>query len=341
GLAFGYEARGSSSANLGPPAPDSGSGVLSIVGAGTLGDAFPALASLLVNQTAGVSIPSTAQEYEGSLAALGLVASSPTGYDVAASADYRLIPQLLEPKYSSWEVLFASDPEVLTYDPSVSALAGINTSNWAEKIQSPGVLLGVANATTDPTGYNEIFTLELEGLLENGSEGAVYGHFFEGAPGTLASVNPSHAKVESETEVASLLSLHEISAFITYRSYAISHDLAYVPLDPRVNLGSFSPTDEAGYANATTMILSSSGGTVLVTGAPVAFSATVPSNAPNATLGVLFVHLALSSEGEALLQAMGFTPLVPGYAVGPGSLPTILQPEVVGIPSVLPGGLSA
>ena len=335
GTLLGYEIRGPGTAPAGPPRSGSGSPVLSITAAGTLGTAFPALADILVNESPGAEAPIAAQVYEGSLAALDLVTQPSAGYDVAASVDYRLIPQMLVPAHASWEVLFASNPEVLTYDPSVPALAGINSSNWAEKLQSPGIVLGVANASVDPNGYNEIFVLELQGLLENLSEGAIYGHFYEGAPGSLAVPNPATTKVESETEVASLLALHELSAFLTYQSYAITHHLAYVQLSPRVNLGNLSAPFAAVYASASTRILTASGSPELVTGAPVAFSATVPLSAPNATLGDLFVHLVLSTEGESLLASQGFTPLLPGYLWTSGPVPAILPPETVPLPAYL------
>ncbi|MCI4368899.1 MAG: substrate-binding domain-containing protein, partial [Thermoplasmata archaeon] len=272
GLLGGYELRGSSS-SPGAPSANSGSPVLSITGAGTLGTAFPALASLLVNQSTGAQAPSASQTYQGSLAALGLIATSHDVYDVAAAADFRLIPHLLEPTYANWEVVFATNPEVLVYDPSVAALSGINSSNWGEKVQSAGVVLGVANATTDPNGYNGIFVLQLEGLAEGGSLASLYSHFYTGAPGSPALPVSSTAKLELETQVSTLISTHVVSAFITYRSYAVTHHLSYVSLDPSVGLGNFSSEELANYALASTQITAANGSLTTIRGAPVAFSA--------------------------------------------------------------------
>ncbi|HKV89663.1 MAG TPA: hypothetical protein VJQ43_00500, partial [Thermoplasmata archaeon] len=66
---------------------------LSIIGAGTLGTCFPQVASLLANTTAGVSAPVASEQYEGSLLALAAIATLHQRFDVAAAADYRLIPQ--------------------------------------------------------------------------------------------------------------------------------------------------------------------------------------------------------------------------------------------------------
>lgn len=331
GVTVGYE--------LGPGARQNAANIsndtLTIVGAGTLGTCFPQLGNLLANTTANVSAPTTAQTYEGSLLALGAIASLHQRFDVAAAADYRLIPQILEPTYANYEVVFGTTPEVLTYDPSASALAGINATNWVQKVEQPGVLMGVANASTDPNGYNEIFVLELQGIANGGNTSSVYGHFFGGAPGTLAIPSSTTTRVESETQVATLLSTHVVQAFITYRSYAVAHHLSFVNFATNVGLGSLNSSAISAYAAASTSILGSSG-LAKVTGAPVAFSVTVPSNAPNPTLGQDFVRLLFTPSGQAILTANGFLPIFPGWTDAPSAVPAALQPDVTSLPSGLP-----
>ncbi len=333
GVIAGYELRTSSS---GPPTANSGSPVLSITAAGTLGTVFPALASLLANESPGVQAPLPAEQYQGSLSALAAITQLHQLYDVAAAADFRLIPHLLTPTYASWEVAFASNPEVLAYDPTVAALQGINSTNWPGRLQRSGIILGVANASTDPNGYNGIFVLQLEGLLVNGSLGAVYDHFYAGAVGSLARVIPSAAREESEAQAAVLLISHVVQAFIIYQSYAVTHHLSYVNLDPRVNLGNFSPSSLTIYGQASTAIIEPNASLATVRGAPVAFAATVPLNAPNASLGDLFVHLLVTPQGAALLQSFGFAPVLPAYLYAPaGGTPEIVVPETVPLPASL------
>ena len=333
GALVGFESRGPSSSGGGVA---SGSSVLSITAAGTLGDAFPAVGRVVVNNSPGVQDPSSSQEYQGSVAALRvLLPPVSSGFDVAASADFRLIPQLLEPSgLAHWEVVFASDPEVLTYDPTSSALAGINATNWPTLLEAPGVLLGVANASADPNGYNEIFVLELEDRLLAGSVPSLYAHFYGGVAGSLAVPNPATTRVESETAVASLLASHTVQAFITYRSYAITHGLSYVQFDPRVAMGGINASDIDFDALATTSVLTTSGGLQPVTGAPVAFGLTVPSNAPNATLGDLFATTLLSPVGSSILLSEGFSPISPAYAQGT-NVAAALAPQTVPLPSSL------
>lgn len=312
------------------------SSTLSMVAAGTLGTVFGSAATAVASYLPGVSAPPSAQLYEGSLLALEAAKAAGASYDVAAAADYRLIPQVLEPSGASWEAVFGTTPEVLAYDPTVSALSGINASNWAAKMTQPGVVLGVANASTDPNGYNGIFVLQLEGLREGGTLSTIYGHFYTGAPGEVANPIAGKARIEPESQAATILGNHTVSAFLIYRSYAVAHRLAYVPLNGSVGLGDRSPGAIAFDAQAATSILAAGGTTTKVTGAPVAFAVTVPSNAANASLGIAFVQYLFSPAGTALLVSNGFDPVSPGWSDHPAAVPPELRPDVTSFPTGLP-----
>ncbi|HXQ93857.1 MAG TPA: extracellular solute-binding protein [Thermoplasmata archaeon] len=311
---------------------------LSVLGAGTLNTLFPQLASALVNETPGISSPTAAQTYEGSLDITTAISSLGALADVAAVADFRLIPQLLEPKYAGYEVVFGATPEVLVYNPSIAAFDGINSTNWAEKLVADVTTGGnprmaVWNASTDPNGYNEIFSLELQGLLYNGSAGMFYNALYSGAAGTPAVPNPATTILEHESQAATLLHTGTVSAFITYRSYAVVNHLAYVAFDPIVGLAANNSTALSDYAKLTTTIVASSGGFSTVVPAPVLFAITVPSNAPNPSLGAAFVHLLLSPQGAAIISAGGaFVPIFPGWADDPGVVPPVLAPDVTAPP---------
>lgn len=330
GVAVGYSwGRFAPPSGAGGPAPP----VLSILAAGTLGVPFAAVAAFTAN-TSQVAAPSSAQQYEGSLAVVNAVAAEPTAYAAVGTADYRLIPESLEPGATSWEAVFASSSEVLVYDPTVSALSGITTANWPETVLASGLPLGLANASTDPNGYNEIFVLELEGLLEDGSTASLYGHFFTTPVGALAEPNPSTTRIEPESNVAALLATHAIALFITYRSYAVSNHLTFVDLDPSVNLGATDAASLDHYALASTTILSGAG-TKVVRGAPVLFAVTVPSGATGRAAGLAFVEVLLAPAGAALLAADGLTPVSPAWCDRTASAPGALQAFLAPLPSPL------
>jgi molybdate/tungstate transport system substrate-binding protein len=335
GFVAGYEYKTSPAAT---PATVENS-TLSVLGAGTLNTLFPELASELVNETPGISDPTAAQTYEGSLDITSAITSLGALADVAAVADFRLIPQLLEPTYAGYEVVFGATPEVLVYNPSIAAFDGVNESNWAEKLVADVTTHGNApmavwNASTDPNGYNEIFSLELQGMLYNGSTGTFYNALYGGASGTPAAPNPATTLLEHESQAATLLSTGVVSAFITYRSYAVVNHLSFVSMNPIVGLAANNSTALADYAKLSTTIISSTGSFATVVPAPILFAVTVPSNAPNPALGAAFVHLLLSPQGAAILSAGGaFTPIFPGWSDHPGAVPPLLQPDVTALPS--------
>ena len=216
-----------------------------MLGAGTLNTLFPRLASALVNVTPGISAPAAAQTYEGSIDVATAITSLNAKTDVAAVADFRLIPQLLEPKYAGYEVVFGSTPEVLVYNPSVAAFAGVNESNWAQKLVTDVTTHGNApfavwNASTDPNGYNEIFSLELQGMIYNGSTSTFSSTFYTGGSNSPAVPSSATTKLEKESQAATLVNSGVVSALITYRSYAVANNLKYV--DPRTRSSDSSRT---------------------------------------------------------------------------------------------------
>jgi molybdate/tungstate transport system substrate-binding protein len=337
GLGFyaGYEYRGSPAATAGTAA----NSTLSLLAAGTLTVSFPQIANQLVNETPGITAPAAAQTYEGSLDVTTAITSLGAKADVAALADFRLVPQLLEPTYASYEVVFATTQEVLIYNPSIPAFAGINASNWGEKLVADVTTHGNApfatwNASSDPNGYNEIFSMMLQGMLyDGGNLSAVYGTFYSGAPGQYATPNPATTVPEHESMAASLITSGVVSALITYKAVAVQNDLSYVAFNPIVGLESNNSTALADYAKLSTRILSSTGSLVSQAPAPILFAATVPLNAPNPALGAAFLHLLLSPEGSAILAAGGaWVPIFPGWSNDVRAVPSVLAPDVTSLP---------
>jgi molybdate/tungstate transport system substrate-binding protein len=335
GFVAGYEYKTSPAAN--PSATVNST--LSVLGAGTLDTLFPQLANELVNESGGtITAPSAAQTYEGSIDITTAITQTHQLADVAAVADYRLIPQMLEPTYASYEVVFGTTPEVLAFNASLPAFAGINSTNWAQKLISDVTTsgnqpMGIWNASTDPNGYNEIFAMELQGMLYNGSTSAIYDQFYTTGANGVA-VGNGHTIIEHESQAATLVKTGVISAVITYRSYAVVNDMSYVSFNPIVGLVANNSTALADYAKLSTDILTSTGGTQSVAAAPVLFSVTVPLNAPNPALGAAFLHLLLSPQGSAILSEGGaFTPIFPGWSNDPSAVPSVLAPDVTGLPA--------
>jgi molybdate/tungstate transport system substrate-binding protein len=335
GFYAGYEYRGSPASTPAATVNDT----LSVLGAGTLTALFPQVANQLVNETPGITAPSAAQTYEGSIDITTAITTLAAKADVAAVADYRLVPQLLEPKYAGYEVVFGTTTEVLCYNSALPVFSGINETNWAWKlvqdVQTHGnAPLAVWNASTDPNGYNEIFSLMLQGMLYNGSASTFYNTFYTGGSSSPAVPVSATTLPEHESQAATLLKTGVVSALITYKSYAVTNGLTYVPFNPIVGLIANNSTALTDYGKVSTTIIGSTGSFTSVAAAPVLFAITVPSNAPNAGLGAAFVHLLLSPQGAAILSENGaFVPIFPGWSDHPSSVPSVLAPDVTAMPS--------
>ena len=68
----------------------------------------------------------------------------------------------------------------------------------------------------------------------------------------------------------------------------------------------------------------------MVTGKPIIYGLTVPSNAPNSALGEQFIAFVLSPSGQAIMRANGFVVISPALASSttaiPASLSSLTQP---------------
>lgn len=322
----------------------SGPATLAVIAAGSLAPStlLPAMITAFASATPGVSAPVSAQLYEGSSSAATALASGHQPYDLFVSADFRVIPGALESlttPVASWEVVFASDPVVLAYNGTDSALSGIDSSNWASKIVQPGVVLGTPNASADPLGANAILTLELEDAAQ-ALGGTLYGHFFSGGVGAAA--HPTSAtKVVTETAAATALDTGLVSVYLIYRSYAVADHLSYVVLGSNVDLGGTAPANVSAYGNVSTRVVSSSGGLKTVVGAPVLFGLTVPSTAPDTVLGEAFAAFLLSNASVATWAGDGFEPLPTLWTDQPGRLPAALSGSAPDGVASLPSYLSA
>ncbi len=108
-------------------------------------------------------------------------------YDVYISAAAGVIPQYLFPnKTASWMVMFATNEMAIVW---LNSSLDISTPYWFENLTSPGIKVGVSNASLDPSGFQAIETLKLAGLLytqynnttQLGNSGKTIGQFVRNA----------------------------------------------------------------------------------------------------------------------------------------------------------------
>jgi tungstate ABC transporter binding protein WtpA len=145
---------------------------------------------------------------------------------------------------------------------------------------------------------------------------------------TIDATNPSpDAKKLTITatgpEIAPLLKDGKVDYALEYSSVAIQSGLKYITLPTDIDLS--YPTMEATYK--TVQVKRPSGSTTVTeVGMPIVYAVTVPVSAKSPDTGYDFIKLLLGSDGQAVLNADGQTPIVPAEAYG--TVPDALKPVV-------------
>ena len=266
----------------------------------------------IVNNELRTQYPGLSYNYifEGSRLAKNEITEANKSFDIFASADYRIIPNDLIPNYASWYVIFASNSMTVMYTNQSKYASEITPSNWYQIITRPGVIVGVSNKDTDPSGSQAIFMLQLAGQLYYGNSSYIYDQLY-----VNKTANHELVVAPTETTLDAQLETGAVDYVLTYSSEAISHKLQYLNLDPKVNLSNLTLAN--WYSQVSVTINGK-----LTTGAPILYDVTIPSNSPNPIMGAAFVKALFSAQGQAILKSSGLTPLNPVYIYNQSSVPS-------------------
>jgi molybdate/tungstate transport system substrate-binding protein len=233
--------------------------------------------------------------------------------DVLGVADYSLIPKKMftGPKpYASWYVGFVSNQITLAYTSQSKGASQLTASNWYQVVAEPGVHIGRSNPAADPSGYQFLQMLQ----LANG---------YYSDPGLSAAVlsnSPDSSVAETETSLLAALQSGQIDYLAIYKSNALEDHLQYLKLPAQINLS--DPTMASSYSQVTV-----DGGSLgQLTGKPIIYGLTIPSNAPDAALGQAFVKFVLSTKGQAIMSSEGFVSITPSLASSQAKIPASIQP---------------
>ncbi len=248
--------------------------------------------------------------FEGSRLAANEITQANKSFDIFASADYRIIPEQLIPSHASWYIIFASNAMSVVYTNHSKSAGEITPQNWYQVITQPGVVVGVSNKDTDPSGSQAIIMLQLAGLLYYQNSSYLYDQLY-----VTKAAQHQLVIVPTETTLDAQLETGAVDYVLTYSSEAISHKFQYLTLDPKVDLSDLSQADWYATANVTV-----SG--KQVTGAPILYALTIPNNSPDTSMAIAFVKALFSSQGQQILSASGLKPLNPVYIYNQSAVPT-------------------
>ena len=231
--------------------------------------------------------------------------------DVVGVSDYTVIVNLMFPQYADWYLLFAGNEMVIAYADHSKYRDEIKPGNWYEILTWSGVKFGRSDPDADPCGYRTLMVWKLAEEYCNNS--AIYESLEDKCP------LPTRPK---ESELVALVEARQLDYAFLYLSLAVQHQLEYVKLPEKINLG--NPRLASYYAQVSVPL---SDGTVK-RGEPIMYAVTIPKNAPSVNLAIDFIKLMLSEEGQSVLNECGQPPVFPAVTNNKTALPLALQPYV-------------
>lgn len=254
-------------------------------------------------------------EAAGSLACARKITDLHKPCDIMASADYKVIDNLLIPHYASWNLKFASNEMAIAYHEKSKRQEEINTHNWFEILLDPEVRYGRSDPNSDPCGYRSVLVSRLAEVYYQ-------------RPGLADSIlaKDQHHIRPKETDLLALLETEVIDYLFIYRSVAEQHRLKYLLLPDSINLKKPGPSDF--YRQATVTISGKKPGeTITQFGEPMIYGITQLSQAPNPELAQKFLEFFFTdSAGIKIMDQNGQPSVIPASTATFEQLPAYLKP---------------
>lgn len=241
-------------------------------------------------------------EVSGSIVACRKVSELGRECDLLMLADSEPVGRLLG-GVCSWRLDFAGDEVVLAVGTRAPEPERAE-EDWARALLENDVRIGRVDENLGPIGYR---TLQVWMLQEQ-----------NGYPGLAQRLLAKCVVVADDVgRLTPLLKTGELDYAFIYRSSCVAHDIRYIALDPRVNLGS----DNVDYSSATVTFAVLRAGareSITVRGSPVVWTLTVPDRGADTKTAADFIRYLLEKGCDAI-ERNGFRPLRPAKYYGPAS----------------------
>jgi len=290
---------------------DNNSEDIMIFHAGSLSVPFKEIAEEFEKENPGVNV---VLEAAGSRTCARKITDLNRECDVMASADYKVIDNLLIPEYADWNIKFASNEMVIVYHNKSRINAKINKDNWYEILMNENVAFGRSDPNSDPCGYRAVLVSKLAEKYYKQT----------GLAEKLLQKDVNYIRPK-EVDLIGLLETNVIDYIFLYRSVAEQHGLKYIILPDSINLN--NPKLAGLYATVTVDITGKKPGEIITKkGEPIVYGVTIPKNAPNKEIAIKFVGFLLTCEkGMAIMEKNGQQSLVPSPAKTYNNIPKELN----------------
>lgn len=218
--------------------------------------------------------------------------------DVMASADYKVIDELLVPEHADWNLKFASNEMAIVFHDKSRGGAEINEKNWPDVLLRKNVSFGRSDPNSDPCGYRAVLTMKLAETF----------YQKDGLAQKLLAKNQKYIRPK-EVDLLALLEANEIDYIFLYRSVAQQHGLKYLLLPDQINLK--NPQYSKSYQKVSIELVGKTpGSTTTVFGDPMIYGVTIPRNSPHPQLAQAFVTFLLEENNGAKIMLKNGQPMI-------------------------------
>ncbi|EDZ61966.1 ABC-type molybdate transport system, periplasmic component [Sulfurimonas gotlandica GD1] len=247
------------------------------------------------------------REASGSIAAARKISEIGRAADVMASADYKVIDNLLIPKDAKFNVQFATNEMAIAYTSNAKYAKEINAQNWPEIFLRDGVKVGHSNPNLDPCGYRTMLVTKLAEKHYK-SPGLFDKLFGYGESYKVGDEKKSKIIVRpKETDLLGLMEANAYDYLYIYKSVAQQHGLKYIELPKEVSLvdnefKNFYKTVSFKISGKKPGLFVTKYGGAMVYGITVVENNKSPKNKDGA---IKFVNFVLSDEGKKIMASNG------------------------------------
>jgi molybdate/tungstate transport system substrate-binding protein len=287
-----------------------GDPVLTIFYADSLTPYVETLARAFQQSHSGVQIR---REGAGSLDTIRKVTDLHLPCDIVITADWRLLLNEPRPGLEPWAAIFAGNAMGLLYTDRSPGASGLNVTNWFDVLLRPGIRYGHSNPERDPAGY---WTLIVWQLAER---------YYRrpGLAARLAADCPGANIRPHNIDLVALLESGDLDYYFGYASDVKLGKLRFLALPAEINLG--DPAFAPRYSNARIEIGAANARRTIV-GAPIAYGATLTTDAPDRADAVEFLAHMLSDPGNRVARRCGLVAYAAALRADPrGTMPPALQ----------------
>jgi len=262
------------------------------------------------------------REASGSRAAARKITDIKKPADVMASADYKVIDNLMIPNHAKFNAQFATNEMALAFTDKAKYADEITSENWTEVFLRDGVKVGHSDPNMDPCGYRSMLVTKIAENYYN-TPGLFDKLFGYGESYQTGEENKDKVIVRpKETDLLGLIEAGMYDYLYIYKSVAEQHNLRYIELPEEVSLKSAKFASE--YQKATFKINGKKPGEwITKKGGPMVYGITVAENdqSPvNKKGAVLFVQYVLSEKGQKIMEKNGQGVIAPALITGDSSI---------------------